>query len=176
MAWVTLGQLSKCQLWNGYCVLPFWPNTLWSLLGQNELMDFVNVVAIGYTETTVVDPLVHLSSSLSADVIMLSLLSQSVCIDTMTPPCKVVSLSIGTGQMNRWICIHHCTRLSPGLSLQVLMTSVHSLVQCRVLTPDQRLIDLCTVWPLVISGINEWKWRLQQSPISTPPCSVVASV
>jgi len=59
------------------------------------------VVAIGYTETTVVGPLVHLSPSLSADVIMLSLLSQSVCIDTMTPPCKVVSLSIGTGQMNR---------------------------------------------------------------------------
>ena len=48
-------------------------------------------------------PLVHLSASLSADVIMLSLLSQSVCIDTMTPPCNVVSLSVGTGtdeQMN----------------------------------------------------------------------------
>ena len=59
------------------------------------------MVAIGYTETTVVGPLVHLSPSLSADVIMLSLLSQSVCIDTMILPCKVVGLSVGTGQMNR---------------------------------------------------------------------------
>ena len=62
-------------------------------------MEFVSVVAIGYTETTVVGPLVHLSPSLSADIIMLSLLSPSVCIDTMTPPCKV--FSVGTGQMNR---------------------------------------------------------------------------
>ena len=101
------------------------------------------MVAIGYTETTVVGPLVHLSQSLSADVIVLSLLSQSVCIDTMTR--HVRFFSVGTGQMNRLICIHHCTHLSPGLSLQTLMTSVHSLVQCLVLTPHQCLIDLCTV-------------------------------